>query len=179
MVEKDASHIAPSLADPEKIGAWTMFIAGWKPCEIEAETGIPQGRIRLWAHREKWTEQKAKIEALRDKKHPAVEQPIARAVAKNPKGEMREKYLKNTGVVAMKTSEHWASMEPEELLAAASQVATLDKMNRGTLEIDAEDNTKGNTFMNLTFLTNADQPGMVRLLEPDKVKEITDAEPTP
>lgn len=176
MIDKDPACETPSLSDPEKHGVWEMYMAGWSAADIEAETGVLSNNIRKWAHREKWNDQRDRIQKLHDKAHPAASLPMVKAVAKNPKGEMREQYLKNTGVVAIKTSQHWAEMEPEELLACAQQVVALDKMNRGTLEIDAEDNSRGNALINLTFLANADQPGMVIELEPSKVKEITDAE---
>lgn len=173
--QKPATEEAPSLSEPEKRNVWEMYMAGWGAAEIEKETGVLSNVIRKWVFREGWTAQRDRINQMHDKLHPAAQQPIIKAVAKNPKGEMREQYLKNTGKIAVEDAKHWAEeLDPMLRLAAAPAIVALDKMHRSSLEIDSENESKGgNTLISLSFLTNP----VVRELTAAEVKEITHAEP--
>lgn len=181
MSEKPPTQIAPSLDDPERQGCWTLYLAGWRAADIEKETGIPASNVRKWVMRYRWAAQKAEIDRARDKLHPPESHPLVKAVASNPKDEMRERYLKNTGQIALEDAEHWANeMNPDERLAAATSIVSLNKMHRETHEIaTVEPDARANSHITLSFLNNP----IVRELLPHEmkeanVKEITDAQPT-
>lgn len=173
--QKPATEEAPSLSDPEKQGVYDLYLAGWGAAEIEKKTGILSNVIRKWVLRGNWNAQRERINAARDELHPASERPMIKMVESNPKGAVREQYLKNTGAIAAKDAEFWEKkMCPEERLAAAQSIAALNKMHRESLEIASVDGeSKGNTLISLSFLTNP----VVRELTAAEVKEITHAEP--
>lgn len=173
--EKPAEFIEPSLTDPQKHQSWLMWIVGFGPDEIEQRTGIPSGRIRVWACREKWTEQRKQYEELMKEKHPPQSQPIVQSVIRAKKGELRKTFLEHTGEMAVDDAKHWSGMDPQERLVVAPAIASLNGVHRKNLGLEDESESGEKSHISLHFLTQADSPGMVRLLDSSKVKEIEDS----
>lgn len=164
---------ASIMADPEYTECLAMYCSGWAAYEIEEKTGIRADRIRQWVHRDGWAELKAKTENHHAKKHPVEKSPVMRAVANSRKGEIRKKFIENTGEMALEDSAHWKDMGPEERLVVASNISSLNGVHRKNLGLD-EDGESDGKHISLTFLNNASNPGFVKLLSNEDVKEIED-----
>lgn len=159
----------PPIGDAAENGCFSLYIAGWKPSEIEQEAGVNGNTLRSWIMRGKWAEKKADIDALRLKRNPPLSQPLIRAVVKADKGALREKYLELAGVAALENMEHISTkMKPAERLESATNIAAIGKHDRDQLGLSKDDASSERSLISLTFLTN---PG-VRILDETKVKEI-------
>lgn len=171
----DPTQLAPSAAsdDVEKQQCFLLFAAlGMEASEIEERTGIPANRIRQWMLREKWRDQKEMMENHKKNSRPAIEQPIVKAVINSRKGELREKFVANTGEMAAEDSEHWKQLSPEERIVVAPAIASLNGVHRKNLSLDAEEENKERGHIVLSFLNRANEPGMVKPISPEKIKEI-------
>lgn len=173
--KKDDIHTLPVIGNPKQADCLAMFIAGWKLADISKESGVDYDTLKSWVFRYGWAEQKRKVESHRQKIDPIEEHPLVKAAMKNPKGEMREQFLQNTGVMAVQDSEHWKDMNPEDRLEVAPAIKALHDVHAKTFNIGKEEESGERGHINLlTFLNIADQPGMVRIIDDSKVREIVD-----
>jgi len=168
---------APDPNDIEKTQVYELYLMGWKASEIEKETGIDAKKIINWTFKDRWGERKEYYDALKSKKNPEAGQPIVKAVITANRDERRREFLEHTGVMAAVDAKHWSEMTPDERLAAAPSMVPLNKMHRDNLDLngDADSGHGKGSLVNLTFLTNADKPGMVRVInQSTEVQRIED-----
>lgn len=171
--DKPLTHKPPSsLGDAEKHQAFLMFLSGFPPVEIARRTGLSHDVVKQWATRGKWNEQKRELENYHSEKNPPMAQPIMKAVANSRKGELRKKFLENTGEMAAEDAEHWKNLDPQERLVVAPAIGALNNVHRKNLGLEDEDDDREKGHISLTFLSQSSQPGFVKLIEPEKVKEI-------
>lgn len=163
--------------DPEKQQCFLLFISGWTPAEIEVKTGIRQDKIRQWNCRGNWAAQKKQLEEMRREKNPPMEQPIVKAVINSKKGELKKKFVENMGEMAAADAETWKDMEPEARLVVASNIAALGGLHRKTFDLDKEEEAGSKGHINLTFLSQASEPGMVRVIDSTAVRMIEEPAP--
>lgn len=169
----------PEPNDKSRAQCLIMFCMGFRYADIERMTGENGNTIRSWAKRDGWTDLKAEFESLKAKQDPFLEQPLVKAISK--RAQFKEEFLQKTGAIAAEDAEHWKQLSPEERIEVAPAITSLNKMHRDNLDLSKEesDSTKGN--INLTFLTRAHEPGMVRELTASEVREIENtpnAQPT-
>lgn len=173
--EIDPAFIEPSLNEPEKHQAFLMFITGFGAAEIEQRTSVRADKVRQWAHREEWVKQRTQYEEFLREKNPIVEQPLVQNVIRAKKGERKKEFLEKAGQIAIEDVDYWLGIPPEMRMAAATNIAAANKMHRDNLGLNEDAEQGERSHISLTFLNSADKPGFVKLIEPEKVKEIEDA----
>lgn len=168
---------APDPNDPQKTQAYELYLFGWGPTDIERECGIKAKTITNWAYKDRWNERKDYYDALKSKKFPPHEQPIVKAVITANRDERRREFLEHTGKFAVEDAKHWSKMTPAERLENAQQIAALNKVDRDNIGANDEESANARGHISLTFLSEADKPGMVRIIEtPAQVQRIEDKE---
>lgn len=169
-----STQLAPlSISDDvEKEQVFLMFLQGWTAADIEGKTGIRQDRIRQWSHRGSWPAKKKQFEELKMEKNPLEQQPIVKAVINSKKGELKKQFIENMGEIAAADAEHWKKIDPEERLVVASNIAALGGLHRKTFDLDKEEEAGSKGHINLTFLSQASEPGMVRVINSAAVRVI-------
>ena len=158
--------------NPEYRECFAMFCAGWSVIEISKMATVDHGRLQRWSFNYDWPGQRKAVQQAYAKKNPPEKSPLLKAIANSRKDEIKKKFQENMGEMALEDSEHWADMKPELRLAAAQSITSLAGTHRKTLELDKDAERKEHGHINLTFLTSSNDPGMVRMLEPESVKEI-------
>lgn len=168
----------PRIPQETRLDCLQLYIIGFEPFEIGQRTGINENTIRGWVMKEKWNDRRKKHEQLNLEKHPIEERPLIKAFAKE-KGNLKKQFVEKAGEMAVKDMEYWAdTLGPEDRLEVATNIAALNGAHRKNLSLDEE--AEGDkSHISLTFLTRANEEGFVRVLEPEKVKQIENhAEPT-
>lgn len=163
--------------DPEKQHCFLLYISGWTAAEIETKTGIRQDKIRQWICRGEWAAQRKQLEEMRREKNPPMEQPIVKAVINSRKGELKKQFIENMGEIAAADAEHWKDLEPDARLVVASNIAALGGLHRKTFDLDKEEEVGSKGHINLTFLSQASEPGMVRVIDSTVVRMIEEPAP--
>lgn len=167
----------PNLTDPLKHQCWLLYFAGFGMAEINEKTKVSEVRIRQWSHRGNWPKQRKDLEDLQNKKNPPLKQPMVQMVVNDNKGGIRKKFIEKAGKIAEADIDHWADvMTAIDRLENASGIAALNTVHRRNLGLEGEEGTQERGHITLNFLNNAEKPDFVRIIEPDKVKEIQDAE---
>ena len=102
--------------------------------------------------------------------------PIVQAVIEANRDGLREKFRATTGEMAVKDAEYWAKMTPQKRLKEASGIAPLNKVHRDNLDLSKEQAEAGSGgHISLTFLSQADSPGMVKVIDvPTETQRIED-----
>lgn len=170
--KENAAFIEPSIIEPEKHQCYLLYLVGFGPGEIETKTGVPSNRIRGWMFKEKWAKQREQYEEMLQEKHPTMAQPIVQSVIRSRKGERRKDFLEHTGEMAVADAQHWSSMDPQERIIVAPAIGTLNAVHRKNLGLEDEADGGEKSHISLTFLTKADDPGMVRVIDSSAVRMI-------
>lgn len=166
----------PKIPPETKEDAYFLFCQRLEPVKIAEILEINFNTLRQWIMKGKWTERRKKNEELMEQIKPTDKRPIVVAMART-RAEAKKIYEEKSGTIAAEDIEHWTEkMNPEERLAAAPGIAALNGVHRKNLGLDEEAQTERG-HISLTFLTKANEPGFVRLLDESKVKQIENAEP--
>jgi hypothetical protein len=172
----DPTRQEPSSIDnPEKHQAFLMFLSGWSAEEIADRCELSFDMVRKWVERGGWVKRRKEFQGLWEEKHPLREQPIPKAVAKSDKGALKKKFVETMGEIAADDVEHWKNLDAGARLSVATDIVALAGHHRRTFDLDKEEAASEKGHISLTFLTQSSEPGFVKLLEPEKVKEIEDA----
>jgi hypothetical protein len=171
----DPARQPPSgIENPEKHQAFLMFLSDWSAGEISKRCDISFDMVRKWVERGQWVQRRKEFQGLYDEKHPVSQQPIPKAVANARKGELKKKFVETMGEIAAEDVEHWKNLDADARLSVATDIVALAGHHRKTFDLDKEDAATEKGHISLTFLTQSSEPGFVKLLEPEKVKEIED-----
>jgi len=168
-----------SIENPEKHNAYMMFLSGWSAEEIAERCELSFDMVRQWVTRGEWVQHRKQLNELHTEKNPVLQQPIPKAVANARKGELKQRFVETMGEIAAEDVSHWKDLDPQERLAVATDIVALAGHHRKTFDLDKEDTAQEKGHISLTFLTQSSQPGFVKLLEPEKVKEIEEQPPQP
>jgi uncharacterized protein YjcR len=172
VVRKDDINKLPKIGDEAESQCFALYCAGWKPAEIADEAKINFNTLRQWIMKGKWTEKKTAIDAARKEKNPPMSQPLMRIAATSEKDTHRKTFLEKTGHMAAKDAEYWNDMDPQERLVVAQNIGALNKVYRDNLGLSKDEESAERGHISLHFLTSADQPGFVKIIESEKVVEI-------
>jgi hypothetical protein len=164
----------PDPNDLVKTEVYQLYMQGWKPADLEAETGIPAKKIGNWVFSDRWVEQKEYYDRKNSKLRPPVnERPIIKGVVSANRDQRRKDFLEHTGQMAVADAKHWSSMDPQERLVVASEIAALNKVARDNLDLNKEEASNERGHISLSWLTN---PVFKTIDATMEVQQIEDAE---
>lgn len=159
---------APSENDTVKHECYQLYLMGWKPEELAELAKKTVKIIYNWIFVGRWAERRDYFDRLKSKKRKEANAPIVRAVIQANRDGLREKFRATTGEMAVKDAEYWAKMTPQKRLKEASGIAPLNKVHRDNLDLSKEDRegaAGSGGHISLTFLSQADSPGMVKVID--------------
>lgn len=168
----------PDATDVEKTQCYHLYMQGWTAKNLVDECNIDYHKIKNWIFNDSWNSQKDYFDSFKSKRSPHItEQPAIKAVITANRDERRKEFLEHTGKMAVEDAKHWASMTPDERLEVAPNIAALNKVDRDNIGANDDTDEKGGKgHISLTFLTQANEPGMVKVIDaPMEVQRIEDA----
>lgn len=164
--------LIPPIDESEKHAAWALYMGGFDADEIVGQLGCNINTLRKWISADGWFKEREAVAAARNKKNPPEKSPMAKVFAPDKKAQNVQIFKEKTGTMAAEDAKHWADMMgPEERLAAAPNIAALNKAHRSNLDLDAEAPGQ-NGHITLNFLNAGDSAA--RLLEPTPPKQLED-----
>lgn len=156
---------APPQSDNMKHEVYQLYLMGWKAPELAALAKEPVGKIYNWISAGRWNERKDYYDRLNSKKNPEKAQPIVRAVIQANRDGMREKFKEISGQIALEDIEDWSKLTPKERREEAAAIVPLNKMHRDNIELNKDSEAGTGSHISLTFLSQADTPGMVTVID--------------